>query len=108
MLGKPLSRRARSKCELCQTSTSLQIIEVPPVPETPNEDFAVLICNPCQELSKPNKNPRPEQDVYFLSEMIWSSIPPVQIMAIRICRTNNYFLSQLEDVYLSPELEERL
>ncbi len=108
LLGKPLSRRARSRCELCQQSTSLKIFEVPPLPAEPSEDYAVLLCDRCIQLATTSKNPPPEQEVHFLSEMIWSPAPPVQILAIRICRTHQYFPSQLEDVYLSPELEERL
>ena len=52
--------------------------------------------------------PPPSKEVFFLSEMIWSPIAPVQILAIRICRMFSYFSTELEDLYLSPEIEARI
>ena len=68
-LGKDLSRRARSKCELCNQSGSLRPIELTPLPDEPNIDWAALLCPQCikaieskkiypksQNTSKINKN----------------------------------------------------
>ena len=44
LLGKDLTRRAGSKCELCETAgAKLQIHEVPPVPSEPELEGCIFI-----------------------------------------------------------------
>ncbi|MEC7984369.1 MAG: hypothetical protein VX278_04345, partial [Myxococcota bacterium] len=66
----------------------------------------------CHKLANQEQTPRAAtpktEELHFLSEMIWSPIPPVQVLAIRICKKLNLFPSMLEDLYLSPEIAERL
>ena len=47
-LGKTLTRRARSKCELCSTDAPLKVIEVEPLDEDPHDDAAILACERCR------------------------------------------------------------
>ena len=50
LFGKDLTRRAGSKCELCETSNvKLQIHEVPPVPAEPDFEHCIFICDACQD-----------------------------------------------------------
>ena len=46
-LGRALSRRAGNRCELCGERTSLKVVELPPAPEEPDEDRALLVCERC-------------------------------------------------------------
>ena len=50
-LGRELSRRAKSRCELCSVSTSLSVVEVSPLPEEPSvEKSLFLLCRLSQAL----------------------------------------------------------
>ncbi len=82
-LGRDLSRRARSKCELCETAgEKLQPWEVTPLPETPDPDHAVLICSRCTEACEGG---RLEANTWrFLETTMWSEVPAVQVVAVRL------------------------
>ncbi len=111
-LGKELSRRAKSKCELCGQKRSLTVVEVPPLQEEPDPDFAVLICDTCRsaiDAKKINKN----DSFQFLNEAVWSEAVPVQIVAVRLTKKlanlgQSWAIALLEGLYLDPEVEERL
>ena len=50
-LGKSLSRRARSNCELCGDSGRLDVVEVDGNPDDdPSDDWALLLCTRCQAI----------------------------------------------------------
>ena len=112
MLGKELARRAKSKCELCEGSEGkLTPFEVEPLPEEPTAESAVLLCSLCRDNIE-----RGEYDHNrwrFLESSIWSDTPPVQVTAVRACKSlseNGAGWAQdlLETVYLSPKVEEWL
>ena len=44
-LGKSISRRASSRCELCDGNQDLRVHEVPPAEDIPHEDAAILACD---------------------------------------------------------------
>ena len=111
-LGKELSRRAKSKCELCGQNRALGVVEVPPIPNEPDPDAAVLICSRCKsaiEAKKINTN----DSFQFLNEAVWSEEVPVQIVAVRLTKRladsgESWAIALLEGLYLDPEVEERL
>ena len=104
-LGRYLTRRAASKCELCHASTSLEVIEIAPKPTEPQLDRALLVCAQCRNyVEKPSSTYEPSQ-LRFLAERIWSDIVPVQITAIRIARRISAYHSILEDLYISEEVQ---
>ena len=109
-LGTPLSKRSKSKCEFCDDRSSLRVYEVPPVPEEPAYEAAILLCDACSELLNIKKYEERERPLHFLVEKAWSEIRPVQLASVRIL----YKLADLKvawaqnavaDLYLDPEIE---
>lgn len=108
-LGKGLARRARSKCELTHASgVPLVIYEVPPVPAEPDLERCLFISESSRDqLVKPGKFRAEEWR--HLNELVWSDLPVVQVMALRILR----FLAKdhpwarqiLEEFYPEPEID---
>ncbi len=107
-LGKDLTRRSHSHCELCgKGGTRLAAIEVPPLPTEPDLEHSIFICEQCQEEMDP-KNLR-SQYWRFLETAIWSELPPVQITAVRLTRQfsnqgENWATTLLESLYLEPDI----
>jgi len=110
-LGRTLSRRARNRCELCDTSTALKVVEVEPTEEEPTEERAVLICASCETALAGKK-----VDTHafrFLEGVVWSEILPVQLSAVRLLR--QFAASDvawarecLDGLFLDPEVENLL
>lgn len=109
--AKDLVRRSRSKCELCdQGGVPLDTYELPPFEEEPCIDHCVFICESClKQISFP-KQMIPS---YWrcLNHSLWSEIPVVQVMSVRMLRrlTNmkqDWAEELLEHAYLEVELEE--
>jgi protein PhnA len=106
-LGRPLSRRARSRCELCESSgTRLFPFEVEPIPEEPDPDHAVMLCERCiQGVTGAN-------EWRFLETSAWSEVAPIQVVAIRMTRrladehACDWASDLLGMLYLPPEVEE--
>tara|TARA_A100001015_G_scaffold321276_1_gene451174 strand:+ start:8406 stop:8807 length:402 start_codon:yes stop_codon:yes gene_type:complete len=109
-IGKDLARRAKSKCELCQMGgVSLRIYELAPLPQDPDLNKAIFICDGCLNwISKPNKINLDRWRI--LKETVWSEIPAVQVMSIRILsnigKEQQWASESLENVYLDPEIED--
>ena len=84
-LGRDLSRRARSTCELCESAgEQLHPWEVPPLPEAPDPDRAVLICPRC---TAGCEGGRVEANAWrFLESTMWSEVPAVQVVAVRLLK----------------------
>jgi protein PhnA len=112
-LGRPLSRRARSRCELCDASgTRLTPFEVAPIPEEPDPDRAVMLCDRCHDGAVGGE--LGGNEYRFLETTAWSELPPVQVLAIRLVRRLaedqrcDWASDLLGMVYLPPEVEEWL
>ena len=109
--GKDLARRARSKCELCETSgVSLSTFEVPPVPAEPELERCLLLCDRCHEQAENPKRFEPGEHWRCLTQTMWSELPAVQVMAVRLLRkqadSQDWAREALEEIYLDPEVEE--
>lgn len=107
-LGRNLSRRARSRCELCGERSGLKPIEVEGGPEEPTEDWALLSCARCAaavggDLGDANT-------LRFLEETMWSELRPLQIASVRLLRSIElpWAIAALEGLYLDPEVENLL
>ncbi len=112
-LGRELNRRARSHCELCGQSASLRVVEVPPAPEEPDVDHAVMVCERCRPAVEGDKLRGGADGWRFLAESVWSEVAPVQVVAVRATRTLaeqgvTWARDALESLYLDPAVEERL
>lgn len=110
-LGKELTRRAGSKCELCEAQgVSLSAYEIPPAPPEPDIANCVFICEACRgQIEKP-KTIRPET-FRTLANTVWSEVEPAQVMAIRIlghlAKTEPWASEILENVFPEEEIESR-
>ena len=108
-LGKNLVRRAGKKCELCGVSGEpMEVVEVQPAPEIPDESHATLLCAPCRDgvLGGPLEEGRWR----FLENAVWSEVAAVQVTAVRLLRRlgdegAHWPADLLDTVYLSPEVE---
>lgn len=108
-LGKDLSRRARSRCELCGEGGSLSVVEPGPVPEAPDVARALLLCARCAGLcAVPAARPLPaDEGLRFLATSIWAELPIAQALAVRLCRRvpAAWAREALDGLYLEPEIE---
>ena len=111
-LGKILVRRSGARCELCSHAHgSLHSVEVEPVPDVPTVDHTLFLCDTCKDSVESGRlHP---QEMHYLEEVIWSDLPVLQVTAVRLCRLlkdggEAWAAELLENVYLSPEVEEWL
>ena len=111
LLGKDLARRAKSRCELTRVSgVPLVTYEIPPIPREPDFDRCLLISeHVLAQLEKPRALVGGEW--HHLKEVIWSDVPAVQTMALRIlrhlARSNPWAQNLIDETYLDPEVTER-
>jgi len=111
-LGRGLARRARSRCELCETgSVALAPLEVPPLPEEPEETRAVMVCHGCRAGLEEARGWRDDPQAWrFLEGTAWSEIPAVQVSACLLLRRladggAGWATDTLEGLVLAPEVE---
>jgi len=83
-LGKDLTRRAKSRCELTGAAgVPLRAYEVPPVGEEPDLERTLLLSAECWEMLE-----HPERlagrNWQCLAEAVWSEMPAVQVVAWRM------------------------
>lgn len=111
-LGKDLTRRSRAHCELCSKGGNrLNAVEVGPLPEEPDQEHTLFICEQCRQAMKPGD--LSGQYWRFLETAIWSDLAPVQITAVRLTRQlsaqgHDWATSLLEGLYLEPAIVEWL
>jgi len=108
MLGRDLTRRSKARCELCEAAGErLFAVEVEPLPDRPDPDHAVFLCEQCRDGSDGGKlDPSRWR---FLELSVWSEIPAVQVTAVRVCRRLEkagvgWAADVLDDLYLNPEV----
>lgn len=109
-LGKALSRRAGSACELCGDRDGCRPVEVEPLPEEPDVDDAVLLCARCRDALEARRLPGDPADYRFLEGPVWSEVLPVQVTAVRLLRRvdADWARETLDGLWLSEEATARL
>ena len=110
MLGRALSRRARSCCELCGEKDELRPVEVAPLPEEPDPDHALLACARCRLALLGGRGAPDPQSLRFLETAVWSDCAPAQVAAVRLAgrlgSQNVHWARELVDgLYLDPVVE---
>ncbi|MBK1877399.1 hypothetical protein [Pelagicoccus mobilis] len=110
LLGKDLTRRAGSKCELCEASgVALRPYEVPPEEEVPTLENCVFACDTCREQLE---NPKRMDAGHWrcACQSVWSEVPAAQVVAARVLdrlgKEELWAREALEDVYFDEEVEE--
>ncbi|HJM64157.1 MAG: phnA protein [Roseibacillus sp.] len=109
LFGKDLARRAKSKCELTQAGgVPLVTYEIPPVPNDPDFERCLLVS---EDVLAQLEQPRSIRSGEWrhLNEVIWSDIPAVQAMALRILRhlapAEPWAQNLIEESYLDSGVE---
>ncbi|MDQ8179725.1 hypothetical protein [Pelagicoccus sp. SDUM812005] len=109
-LGKDLTRRSGSKCELCEASgVALRPMPVPPEDEEPEVETCVFVCDTCREQLE---NPKRIDPAHWrcAAQSVWSEVPAVQVVAARVLdhlgKTELWAREALEDVFFEEEVEE--
>lgn len=84
---KELEKRSGGHCELCNVATTGMVLPVSPKTGD-NPDECVFLCEECK-----NSIENPEQTSAnrwrCLSSAIWSEVPAVQVLSVRILRSLN-------------------
>lgn len=110
--GKNLAKRAKSKCELCEaSSTKLYTFEIPPIQDEPNFDKCILICEECIDKIERIEKLK-ENDLRFLANSVWSETPIIKALSVYFLRNiqekYGWADETLENVYLDEETLEHL
>lgn len=95
---RALSQRAGSKCELCGASEELRGYAVPPRAAT--VDTSVLVCGACAA-QLAGDAPLDETHWFCLKEAVWSEVPAVQVVSLRL-------LARLEPAGWASELRSQV
>ncbi len=96
-----LMQRCSSACELCGSSDSLAVFQVPPDSDG-SAERCVILCRTCRGQIE---SPDPVDVTHWrcLNESIWSQVPAVQVVAWRMLNrlsSENWAQDLLETVYL--------
>lgn len=104
-LDEQLHQRSGEKCELCKSTSSLQVYEVKPG-DTPAEDNSILICKSC--LAQLEKKAELDKKSWqqFLPETMWSEVPALQVVSWRLLnrlRDESWAADNIDMMYLDDE-----
>lgn len=108
-LGKDLTRRAKSKCEITGAAgVPLRPYEVPPVGADPDIARTLLISEECSEMLEHPERLAGRQ-WQCLAEAVWSEMSAVQVVAWRmldeLAKREDWAREALDEVFLDPETE---
>lgn len=84
LLGKDLARRARSKCELSQSSGPLKAFDLLGSDHEPELDHVVLVSEPVHRMLEATKLGVSRDEVRYLEEAVWSTEAAVRHAAVRL------------------------
>ncbi len=98
-----LNKRSSGKCELCSSTSGLEVYESTPFDGTP--DKALLLCHVCKEqIQHPEK--MDANHWRCLNETVWSEVLAVKVMTWRLLKNLSKELwaqDLLEQLYLEDE-----
>lgn len=81
-IEQALITRSEGKCELCGSTTDLNIYDVSGAEEVDAEQQSVLVCATCQQQLDGSVN-LDENHWRCLNDSMWSPVPAVQVLAYR-------------------------
>lgn len=103
-LEQALLSRSENKCELCESTDTLTVYEIPPQDQS-NEENCIIVCNTC--LVQIEKKAALDQEHWkCLTSSMWSEVPGVQVVAWRMLnrlRTESWAADQLDMLFLDDE-----
>jgi protein PhnA len=103
-LEAEILKRSDNKCELCASTVSVSVYEVPPQDKT-SQDNCIAVCANC--LSQIDKKIALDQAHWkCLNDSMWSEVPGVQVVAWRMLnrlREESWAADLLDMIYLTDE-----
>lgn len=102
-----LQERSENKCELCGSTESLSVYEVPPA-STPDIDKCAYLCSTCVDQIE-KKSDIDVNHWFCLNESAWSAVPAVQALALRILNRlgdQDWCQSLADQLYLEDDIRE--
>lgn len=101
-----LRQRSDSTCELCGNKDNLTVYEIP---ESPDDVLinSILICDLCNEQIEDPEKVEPNH-WRCLNDSMWSTIPPVQVMAWRMLnrlRSEGWPQDLLDMMYMEDDIK---
>jgi protein PhnA len=103
-LEAEILKRSDNKCELCASTASVSVYEVPPQDKT-SQDNCIAVCANC--LSQIDKKIALDQAHWkCLNDSMWSEVPGVQVVAWRMLnrlREESWAADLLDMIYLTDE-----
>lgn len=103
-LEEVLQQRSGNKCELCTSTDTISLYEVPPA-DGRTADNTIVICKKC--LAQLDKKEALDAGHWTcLTECMWSEIPGIQVTAWRILnrlRDQSWAADNLDMLYLDDE-----
>lgn len=103
-LEAEILKRSENKCELCASTASVSVYEVPPQDKT-SQDNCIAVCANC--LSQIDKKIALNQEHWkCLNESMWSEVPGVQVVAWRMLhrlKEESWAADLLDMIYLTDE-----
>ena len=103
-LEQALLSRSENKCELCESTDTITVYEIPPQDQS-NEENCIIVCNTC--LVQIEKKAALDQEHWkCLTSSMWSEVPGVQVVAWRMLnrlRTESWAADQLDMLFLDDE-----
>lgn len=104
-LEEHLFNRSDSKCELCTSTDSLSVYEVPPKTQNTAEE-CVLVCSKClAQIEK--KETLDNKHWACLNASMWSEVPGVQVLSWRMLnrlRHESWAIDNLDMMYLDDDM----
>ncbi len=88
VLGKDLTRRAKGRCELCESKTGVRPWELVPFPDEPSMDRTLLACARCREWLEQGEARGMEAQV--LTQAVWSEEPAIRLAAARLLVASDF------------------
>jgi protein PhnA len=103
-LEQALLSRSENKCELCESTDTITVYEIPPQDQS-NEENCIIVCNTC--LVQIEKKAALDQEHWkCLTSSMWSDGPGVQVVAWRMLnrvRPESWASDQLDMLVLDDE-----
>ena len=103
-LEQALLSRSENKCELCESTDTITVYEIPPQDQS-NEENCIIVCNTC--LVQIEKKAALDQEHWkCLTSSMWSELPGVQVVAWRMLnrlRTESWAADQLDMLFLDDD-----
>ncbi len=104
-IEKALINRSGNACELCKSSTSLNVYEVS-TSASNSVDECIFICDKCKNQLEKKEELDANHWQKKLSETMWSEIPAIQVVSWRMLnrfRNETWAAENLDMMYLAEE-----